>query len=147
VAIRRQWDRPGAEAVLRSGEERGKGATKEVADLGGLAIMHHDQDQGQGHGQGQSLDRPRSEVRPQCVYADGDSGLPWMMLVGLSSDLRIERGVDALALSNAEADMNVMFEDLEVDCMKAAEVPVVMIDAFEVDVEGDWEGSLGSILG
>jgi hypothetical protein len=81
--------------------------------------------------------------------SDGDSGLPWMMLVGLGSDLRIERGVDALTLkkAEAEADMNVMFEDLEVDCMNAAEVPVVMIYTFEVDAEGDREGSLGSVLG
>jgi hypothetical protein len=70
-----------------------------------------------------------------------------MMLVGLGSDLRIERGVDALALRKAETDMNVMFEDPEVDCIKAAEVPVVMIDTFVVDVGGDREGSLGSVVG
>jgi hypothetical protein len=70
-----------------------------------------------------------------------------MMLVGLGSNLRIERGVNALALRKAETDVNVMFEDPEVDCMKAAEVPVVMIYMFEVDVEGDREGSLGSVLG
>jgi hypothetical protein len=39
VATGRQCDQPGAEAVLRSGGERGKGASEEVVDLGGLAIM------------------------------------------------------------------------------------------------------------
>jgi hypothetical protein len=39
VATGCQCDRPGAEAMLRLGGERQKGALEEVADLGGLAIM------------------------------------------------------------------------------------------------------------